>query len=199
MDDIINLYDNIFHRDLKINRRIIKRLFKNNIYIINYLLDVMENKICGFCIHINIFQINAVQIDYIAIDTNYQGMGLAKKLFNHIFDNYCLNKILTLECENHLIGFYKKLDCKLVTIPYESGCKSRLSIMIRHKINEKNILPYERIVNIIKQMNDYSNNKMYQKKVIINTENIKPQRVLTKYLVMNEILPYNNFTKEGIT
>ena len=105
-----------------------------------------------------------------------------------------------MECEDHLIGFYRKLGCKLITIPYDSGCKSNLSIMIKHKLDDSNtILPFERIVNIIKQMNDYSNNQKYQKKIIISNVIIKPQKVLNKYLVMNEILPYNNFTKEGIT
>lgn len=197
MNTILNLYYESFKNSLRIKKRLIRKNFNKNIYVINYLLDESENKICGFCIHLYIPIINAIQIDYIAIDKNYQGMGLAKMLFNHIFENYCLEKILTLECESHLIGFYKKLGCQYIPIPYKPGCESCLSIMV--KSNKKINLLCSRIVNTIKLMNDYSGNHIFQKKILANIVQIKPQKVLNKYLVMNEVLPYNNFTKEGIS
>ena len=73
--------------------------------------------------------INAVQIDYIAIHPNYQGKGLARLLFDYVYNRYCNQennqKILTLECEDNLIGFYKKLGCVIIPVIYESETDSR--------------------------------------------------------------------------
>lgn len=185
---ILKLYYNSFDEALRIKQKEIRKQYKNNIYIINYVLNKVNGDLCGFCIHLYIPNINANQIDYIAIDKHYQGMGLAKLLFTYIYDTYCHRKILTLECENHLIKFYEKLGCNLINLPYEVGCQKELKIMVKgaHKNSH-------RIVQSIKSINDYSG----ARKVIIIT--LKCPSIPNICLVENEINPYNYFTKEEIS
>jgi len=172
-----------------VKQKEIRKQFKNNVYIISYILNKINNDLCGLCIHLYIYCINAIQIDYIAIDKNYQGMGLAKLLFNYIYDNYCHKKILTLECENHLIKFYEKLGCNVINLPYEVGCKKELKIMTKGPYKNK-----YHIVQTIKSLNDYSGIKK-----VINIIPLKEPCVLNELLIENEINPYNYFTKEEIT
>jgi hypothetical protein len=172
----------------------------NNIYTINYILDKLTQQVCGLCIHLFIRNINAIQIDYIGISKNHQGCGLAKFLFNYVYQFYCQKKILTLECEDNLIGFYNKLDCHLIKLPYNVGCKHNLNIMYRGNNRIKGSM-YYKIVKSIKTLNNYSKDKKIKQveENIIKIVRFKPLLVLNQFLAFNEILPYNNYTKEGIS
>ena len=157
LDDIFKIYQSCFNQAIKIPQKEIRKYFLSGFYIINCIRDIKNNTICGFCMHMIIKNVGAIQIDYIAIKNNYQGKGLARILFNYIFTNYCKTKILTLECEDHLIEFYKKLGCILIPMKYEVGCNYHLNIMFKSNKNVT-VRYYSKIVNNIKLENDYCTN-----------------------------------------
>ena len=189
LTDIFTIYQNCFDISIKIPQKEIRKYFLNNIYIINYIIDVTNNNICGFCMHMFIKKINAIQIDYVCINKQYQNKGLAKFLFNHIFTNYCStsstnvpDKILTLECEDHLIKFYEKLGCTLIPIKYEVGCICHLNIMFKsaHKMH---LIRYYRIVNAIKSENDYNTNY-----ISLCTEQYMNKQKMNFFEMLNKLL-----------
>ncbi|QKF94104.1 acyl-CoA N-acyltransferase [Fadolivirus algeromassiliense] len=199
---IFELYQITFHPSLKIPQREIRKFIKNDIYTTNYILD-KNNVICGYCFHMHIAPINAVEIDYIAIHPDYQGKGLARMLFDHVYNTYCLTKknpkILTLECEDKLIGMYSKFGCQLIPVEYEVGCSRHLNIMA--KSNKP--IPrgyYNKIINAIKKENDYSDEPAN-----LVTEHILKRLLCGIYIRSNrerksaDLNAYNSFTKEGIS
>lgn len=202
LNTIFKLYQQTFDPSLKIPQRDIRKFIKNDIYTTNYILDKDKN-LCGYCFHMYLEEINAVEIDYIAIHPNYQGKGLARLLFDYIYNTYCnIRKnfrILTLECEDNLIGFYIKLGCKIIPVKYEVGCKHHLNIMVKSNESIK-LNKYHKIINAIKKENDYSepinNQKMlcYYKKVMIKIC-IKSN----KERESADLNSYNYYTKEGIS
>lgn len=199
LNDVFKIYDTCFNDAIKIPVNYIKYHFQKGVYSIDYLIDNLNEEVCGLCIHMCIQNINAVIIDYIAIKNNYQGKGLARLLFNYIYDTYCKKKILTLECEDHLIGFYAKLGCQLIPVFYDSGCDNHLTIMVK---SNKSIVPkrFHKIVGEIKRINDYRS-YVYSNKMdkLVYEKKIQLVRILNALLRDIDLLPYNKYTKEGIS
>jgi len=54
----------------------------------------------------------SIHLDYVGIDTRYNGLGLSKYLFQYILENYKDYQI-TLECLNYLTDYYRKFGFKL--------------------------------------------------------------------------------------
>ena len=150
LPNILQLYEQTFNSTIKIPQYELINYIDNGIYTTNYILD-NHNNLCGYCFHMNIPSINAVQIEYIAIDPNYRNKGLCKMLFNYVYDFYCNHKILTLECEKHLIEFYGKLGCILIPLPYKVKCDTEMHIMFKSHLS--NIPNYEIIVREIEKEN----------------------------------------------
>ena len=202
LNNIFIVYQQTFSPVLRFPQKELRKYIKDDIYTTNYILD-KENNICGYCFHEYFEEINAVEINYIAVHPNYQGKGLARLLFDYIYETYCGPKnnfkILTLECEDSLIGFYKKLGCKIIPVNYEVGCDHHLTIMFKssHKIK---ISDYPKIIKTIKQENNYCDPIFYKN---LEIAFIKLQLYIkikaNNFLDRNDLNSYNYYTKEGIS
>ena len=86
-----------------LNKRINK--LKSNIdYIIN------DNLKIGFgMLFRNKFIYNSWHLDYFAINPKYHSCGYGSLLLKNIINKY---KKITLECDNHLVNYYKKFGFK---------------------------------------------------------------------------------------
>lgn len=136
IDSIIRIYTQNFSRDLRIPyKEIMKRLSKN-IYNTHVMYSTDNGEVIGFSFVVLLYNLNCVFIDYIAIDNKYQGKGLGKILFNHIYDFHTQNVnywLLALECEDKLIGMYSKWGCKKVPINYDIYDNHHFNLMVKSK------------------------------------------------------------------
>lgn len=196
---IFRIYQSSFDSSLKISNKEVKKYFRDGQYIINYILNIDNDDICGFCFLEPLNDIRAIQIDYIAIDKRYQGKGLAKLLFDYIYDTYnSIGKMITLECEDRLIWFYKKLGCQLIPVKYNVQCKHHLNIMTKSK-NGIHFRDYHKIVNRISVGNDYSEShhsiksEIFIRELLINLTNI------INMSLDDTTNPCKYFNEEGIT
>ena len=198
LNNIFIIYQASFDSSLKISQNEVRKYFMDGQYIINYILNNGNGDICGFCFLEPLDKINAIQVDYIAIDKRYQGKGLAKLLFEHIYDTYCINgKIMTLECEDRLIEFYKKLGCQLIPVKYNVQCKHHLNIMTKSK-NGVHFRDYHKIVNRVAVGNDYSESHYSFKLEFIIRDLLTNLTNITHNSLPDNRNPCKYFNEEGI-
>lgn len=71
-------------------------------------------------------------MDYIALSKTVQGQGLGPKFMKYLLDEY-KDKIIVLECEDHLVKFYEKNNFNRIKLSYTAGIQ-RLNLLYYGKI-----------------------------------------------------------------
>lgn len=87
---------------------------KNYIIIVNKSFDILN----GFMIVYK--NIDYYELELIIVSKEYRNQGIATKMMNYFFDNYCETKneiLLEVSCENaNAIRLYKKFDFEQISI-----------------------------------------------------------------------------------
>lgn len=125
------IYNSSFDNRLKIRTRNIGKNIKRGKYI-PYIGYNNDNKVIGFSL---VYPVNreTKHIDYFAIDREYRGKGIGIEFLNKLIEGIDGN-IITLECEDKLISFYKKLDFNKTKVKCYGF--HNLNFMIKYKYNK---------------------------------------------------------------
>jgi len=121
------IYLDSFEQHLRIAQHKIKHRIKTGKYL--PVLFKKEEQLVGFAYIVNP-RINLYHIDFIAIDKMHRGCGAGLNAMNLLIGSIPKNSVLTLECEDKLVGFYQKFGFKLAPYAY-SNYPVKLNFMIR--------------------------------------------------------------------
>lgn len=110
---VLKIYNESFPTHLKISDRRLKRRI-NRVYT-SFLIRVNEQTI-GFAL-LWIPKTRFVHIDYLAIDQAHRKNGTGSAALKMLIEQF-KDRIVTLECEDRLVGFYSRFGFKVSRIGY---------------------------------------------------------------------------------
>lgn len=108
---LVGIYREAFPAYLRISSREMRKRLTRHVYRTHCLYD--KEQLAGFALVVPT-QVGT-HLDYFAVDARYRGQGYAQKLLAMVMRQY---PRLLLECEDHLINFYRRFGFVNTGLPY---------------------------------------------------------------------------------
>ena len=150
-----------FEQALRIAQNKIKRRIKTGKYIPFFFKK--EDALIGFS-YVTYPRYDIAHIDFLAISRSHRGGGTGSEALKLLISRLEEKSVITLECEDKLVGFYRKFGFKLAPYLY-SNYPVRLNFMIRPSKNILKVLRFADYSNVVASFNGIGANTASKKPI----------------------------------